>query len=379
MFKTCGHKKFFSLSLLALLIFNDMSAKDNDSIVSPNIQIELRASSAFMICHHPEMKYFKTHFPIFEISAQQVTYGRKSWQSKSNYPAVGITLLYSDLGGYKEIGSAYAAYPFMSFNCLKTPKNQLNLKLGVGIGYITKVFEVKTNPRNTFIGAHFNAAINLTAEYNQFITNRLSVAAFVGFTHFSNGARRAPNNGINIAHAGLNTKYFISEPKTKIDKQPTDNQQYKPWIDKNYSFSVAFTYAIKDIDEFTGYNKTWSVYHLYFDFMKRLTEMSKLGVGFDLVCDMTDIDILKIKEIPFTPIQVLKPGINIAYEIAFGSTSFIFNVGCHVAGREMGDGYLYQKIGARLSVSKNIFLTCVLNTHFGWADYVGFGIGYKIN
>ena len=367
------------LSLLFLLIFNALSAKSNDTILVKNFQVELRTSYAYMMCHHQEMNYFKAHFPIFEFSVQQVTFGRKSWQARSNYPSVGITFLYSGLGGFKEVGEVYAVYPFISFNCLKSPKNQLNLKAGIGLGYLTTHYDRTDNYKNTFIGSYANAAICLSAEYNRFITNRLSLAAFIGFTHFSNGARKAPNKGINLPQIGINAKYFINEPKQPIAAHPKDNQQYRPWISKNYSFYVAFTCAFKEIDEYIGYGKKFMVYNLHLNFMKRVTEMSKFGVGFDIVYDMTDREILRFENIPFTPIQIVKPGVNLAYEIAFGSSSFIVNFGCHIAGKELGEGVLYQKLCAKQNISKHIFATCALVTHFGRADNFCFGIGYKIN
>ena len=107
--------------------------------------------------------------------------------------------------------------------------------------------------------------------------------------------------------------------------------------------------------------------------------MCKLGIGFDFVYDMSDIDVLRYDGIPFTPIQILKPGINIAYEIVFGRTSFIVNAGYHIAGKEMGEGRYYQKLCAKQNLSEHIFATCALVTHFGWADNFCFGLGYKIN
>ena len=378
--------KFFSgnivLTLLFLLIFNglnEVSAKTNDTILVKNFQVEIRSSYGFMICHHQEMKIFKSHFPLFELSIQQATFGRKSWQSKSNYPAVGVSFLYSGLGNFKEIGSVYALYPYITFNCLKSVKNQLNLKAGIGFGYLTTTYDAKTNPKNTFIGSHANAAISLAVEYNRQITNRLSASVFIGFTHFSNGARRAPNNGINIAHAGISAKYFINQPATRLPRQNNDNKQYKSWKWENISFYAAFTYSFKDTDEYMGYGKSWSVYNLQLNAFKRLTEMSKLGIGFDLVYDQTDKVVLDFKEISYTDVELIKPGLNIAYEIAFGSSSFVINVGYHLAGKDMSEGHLYQKINALQKISKHIFATCGLTTHFGWADYFGFGLGYRFN
>lgn len=381
----CDVKKIFGnhiILLLLLLIINDfteLSAKTPDTISGRNIQIEVRSSYGFIICHHPEMRYFRAHFPLYEISVQQATYGRKYWQACINYPAVGVSFLYTGLGGFSELGEAYALYPYISFNFLKSRRNQLNFKLGVGAGYITNTYDPKENPKNTFVGDHYNAIINLAFEYNRFITNRLSLGVFTGFTHFSNGARRSPNNGINIAHLGLNARYFINEPKQHIPRQEKNNGQYKPWTKKNLSLYIAFTYAPKDIEEYIGYNKTWSVYNLEIDFMKRLTEMSKIGIGFDFVFDETDKAILSLDNKPYSDIDILRPGINFAYELSFSSTSFMIYAGAHLAGKEMGGGYLYQKLSAKQNICKHMFAICTLTTHFGWADFFSFGIGYKIN
>ena len=374
--------KYRHLLLLFLLTINQLgivSAKTNDTIGTKNLQIEFRASYGFMICHHQEMKIFQSHFPLFELSVQQATFGNKYWQTKTNYPAVGLTFLYSGLGSMPEIGKAYALYPYMSFNFLKSRRHQLNLRLGIGLSYVTNPYDAKSNPKNTFNGSHLNATLSASFEYNFFITNRLSLSLFAGLTHFSNGGSRAPNNGMNIGHGGITAKCFIAPPKARIPAQRIDNQQYKPWIWDNLSLYFAFTYSVKDLDEYMGYNMRWSVYNVQIHTLKRITEMSRLGLGFDIVYDMSDKDVLKIKGIEFTDIQILKPGVNVAYELSLDNTSFLFNFGVHIAGKEMGEGRLYQKLGIKQNLTRHIFATITLTTHFGWADYVGFGLGYKLH
>lgn len=376
------HNRIFYLYLLFSLIFintENLTAKTTDTISGRNIQVEVRTSYGFIVCHHPEMIYFRAHFPLYEVSVQQATFGKHYWEACINYPAVGVSFLYTGLGGFQELGEAYALYPYLSFNFLKSRRNQLNLKMGVGVGYITKTYDPKENPKNTFIGDHYNAIISLAFEYNRFITNRFSLAVFTGFTHFSNGARRSPNNGINIAHIGLSAKYFINEPKQHIPRMEKNNAQYKPWTKKNLSLYVAFTYAPKDIEEYIGYNKTWSVYNLEIDCLKRVTEMSKIGLGFDFVFDETDKAILDLDHKTYSDIEILRPGVNVAYELSLNTTSFMVYAGVHLAGKEMGGGRLYQKLSAKQNICKHMFAICTLTTHFGWADFFSFGIGYKIN
>lgn len=365
--------------LFILLISNTLSATTNDTIFVPNLQIEVRASYGFIICHHPEMKALSTHLPLFEISLDQATFGRKSWQSRSNYPTIGMSFLYTDLGGRPELGQAFAVIPHMTFHCLKSQRHQLSFKLGIGVGYVTKTFNRVTNPKNTFVGSHVNAAIELSFDYNYMVTNRLGLKAFVGLTHFSNGASRSPNNGINIAHVGIGANYFLSQPKQRLPKQPSNNKQYRSWKKENLTFIFGLSLSKKDIEEYLGYNKAWIVYNFQFNALKRVTEMSKFGIGFDLVYDNTDKEILAHKGIEFDDFEILKPGINAAYEIAFGNTSFLIHFGCHVGGKDLCEGRVYQKLSAMQHFGKGIFATISLTTHYGWADYIGLGLGYRIH
>ncbi len=379
--------KFFIKHSIVLLTFllisnslNELSAKSNDSIINRyNPQIEFRPSYGFIITHHQEMGLFRAHFPLFEFSIQNVTYGRSYYQGRLNYPAFGITFLYSGLGDMPEIGRLFALYPFLRFNLIKSKRNEINFKFGIGPGYITEVYDPVTNPKNTFIGAHINATIHLSLEYNRFITDRFSLSAFIGFTHCSNGARKAPNNGINVAHAGISTKYFIYKPKQRLPQQEIDKQQFKGLTKKNFSFYVAFLYMIKDIDDYIGYNKSWSVYNVQMYFMKSFSKVSKLGIGLDFVYDMTDKEVLKIKGIEYNDFEILRTGINISYEFSFDDTSFFIVAGTHLSGKDLSEGYLYQKICAKQNLTKHFFITCALTTHFGCADFFTMGAGFRIN
>lgn len=379
-----NHRYHILISVILTMAFlfhltEDVSAKDSDTIRRSDIQIELRTSWSFMMCHHQEMELFRAHFPIFEVSVQRQTFGAETWHQLLNYPAVGVTVIYSGVGGMPEIGSIFGAYPYMSFNFLKSRKNMLNARLGVGVGYATKKWDARDNPKNTFLGSHFNALFSINFEYSRVLSERWRLSAYTGITHLSNGGSRSPNNGINPWQFGLSGRYFIKQPKERLPLEIIDNEQYKSWKKKNISWYFGFLYSLKDIDEYMGYGKHWSVYNLQLNVMKRVSQMSKVGIGIDIVYDETDKEILKLKKIDYKPIEILKPGVNVAYELVLKSTSFLFNFGFHVGGKDLCEGRIYQKINLKQNVSEHIFVTFGLTTHWGWADYLGFGVGFKIN
>ena len=375
--------KPFYITLIALSIIlgtaSESIANDNDTVARANLQIEMRIAYGFNVCHHPEMYRFRAHYPLFELGVQHDTYGNKSWQQLLNYPSVGVTLLYSGLGGFKELGSVISIYPYLKFYFNKGTKNKIALKTGVGIGYLTNKFDPVTNYTNTFVGSHFNAALNIALEYKRMLSDRLSLALNAGLTHFSNGSMRTPNNGLNIMNAGLSACYFIDKPQQLIKREPRNDQTFKSWGKENISYYFSFTYAIKDTDEYLGYGKTWSVYCINANVLKRVSRLSKLGIGIDISYDETDKAVLFKDKIAYRDFELLKPSISVAYELMMGSTSILLNAGCHLYAKEDSEGVLFQKLFLKQNLGERIFITCGLTTHFGWADNFSFGIGYKIN
>ena len=76
-------------------------------------------------------------------------------------------------------------------------------------------------------------------------------------------------------------------------------------------------------------------------------------------------------------LKIIRPGINAAYQLIMGRISFMFNLGCYLSGRETSNGPLYEKLAVQYNFSKHLFATVMLKVHWGRADYIGWGLGYK--
>lgn len=340
-----------------------------------NCQIEIRTSYAFFIHHHFEMTSYPAHFPMFELSFQKQTYGKQYWQAYFNYPTIGFSAFYSNLGNIDIIGKAYALYPFINFPLNKSKTNTFSFRMGVGLGYLTNKYHPTENFHNTSIGSNVNAAISLTFEYKRYLSERYKISVFAGLTHFSNGSSTEPNNGLNIINAGLSATYLLKDAEEYIPKQYSqqDFKKIKP------EFYIGLSYGTKRILVFQE-NYT-SVFNLEFYVLDRISNLSKIGFGLDLVYDATDnIYVKNYYSYNFEPtfLQLLKPGISLAYELLMGNASFLFNFGYHPYGLDMSYGRWYQKLALKVDVGKFIFGKITLNTHFGAADFIGFGIGVKL-
>lgn len=357
-----------------------------DSIIN-NAEVDFRFNYGFIMHHHFEMSGYRKHFPMFELSLQKQTYSRQSWQKYYNYPTIGVTAFFSTIGNQEVIGNAYAIYPFINFPLNKSKVSTLGLRLGTGLGYLTEKFHHEENPYNMYIGAHFNAAISLSVEYKQQISNHLKMSLFAGVTHFSNGCTTQPNRGINIFNAGLSATYLIDQQTTyqdiaqlntsiKEEKRHINSQIFRTF---NPDFYIGLSYGVKRIEY--KQNDYFSVYNLELYAMERITNLSKFGIGMDLVYDATDVLVLGKHENnldKYTFAQLLKPGIGMAYELILGEMSFLFNVGYHPWGRDMSYGRIYNKFAIKGNIGEHFYGKFALNTHLGVADFIGFGFGVRL-
>ena len=204
-------------------------------LLDNNLMVEARLHAGVFWHHHFEMQKFNAHYPAFEASIYQSTYGRNNWETVYNYPYIGVTFYHANFGLNFEhnpevgdaLGSVYALYPFINYPLNPNEDSQLTFKLGAGLGYITRPFNNFTNYYNFAIGSHFNAAVNLSFEYRQRFTPRFMTVASFGLTHFSNGSTKLPNYGLNTFSGALGIAYYLIPPRENM--APAQRPEYKPF------------------------------------------------------------------------------------------------------------------------------------------------------
>ena len=178
---TLQHIKFlllFSASLFLCL------GKMQAQIDRTNYEIEARMHYGFTYFqndeYHSALGRYSAHIPSYEFSFHRNTYGQHRWEVVHNYPSIGFTFYYSNFGNREhmdELGQVYALYPFINFPIIPDEDHKLGFKLGVGLSYLTNKFDPKENYHNYAIGSNVNAAINLSFEYRQRVTDLVQIAA----------------------------------------------------------------------------------------------------------------------------------------------------------------------------------------------------------
>ena len=342
-----------------------------------NLLLEGRANYGFLISHHLEMQVFMAHFMAFEINLGIETYGKSHWEAMYAYPIIGVSYWYSGLGNSEFVGKANALFPYINFPLTRSAKFAFNLRVGGGLGYLTRHFDRLNNYKYLAIGSHVNAAINLMFELRWKPTPHINLATGIALMHFSNGSLKTPNYGINIPTANLAMAYRLTRLNEHINKEMIPElNKFEFDGHKFIELEMAGSFGVKEVPE---YDKQFYVYALSGNVFKAVSYKSKVGVGFDFTYDKSDLYTAEIKQIELKQnIQIIRPSANLGYQLNLSRTSFVFNIGFYLGGKIPPPASAYFKTGMHVMLSRNVFGSLILKSHYARVDFIGLGLGYKL-
>ena len=113
--------------------------------------IKFKLGFGSLLPHRSYMKHLHTgNASVFEVTYNYNTYGKKGFHSVYNYPTLGLTAGVYNLGNPEHIGLSYTLTPSVSIPFGKG-KYLPNIKLGIGMAYVSKPFDPINNYKNIAI------------------------------------------------------------------------------------------------------------------------------------------------------------------------------------------------------------------------------------
>ncbi|HDY90480.1 MAG TPA: acyloxyacyl hydrolase [bacterium] len=257
-----------------------------DPPLKDNFIVGAKMHYGFLWAHHTKMDYLvKGHVPAFEISLGKQTSGNLFWEQLYNYPAIGVSFLHFNLANPDELGNANGVFGYINFPLIRKKKFLWSYRFGTGIGVVDKPFDRITNYKNSAIGSQLNILITLLTETKWALSKNLSLSTGIGLTHFSNGAFKTPNLGINLPTVNIGASWHPSTGSATLTTgslrgKPHANfkRDTLPKIEKEIEYSVIAAFGIKEIDPVGG--AKYAVYTLSGNITKTVSRKRKLGIWY---------------------------------------------------------------------------------------------------
>jgi hypothetical protein len=192
--------------------------------------------------------------------------------------------------------------------------------------------------------------------------------------HYSNGAMRMPNLGLNVfaLHGGLACK-LGNITKTKM---PQTVKGFSPY----WEYAAWSSIGWRDIAWPGG--QLYPAWNLSFEANRVGGPKSALKTGADLFYNSyTDDLLLKDSTISKTPAigENLAGGVHLGYAQLFGPLRLGLVMGVYGFNKLENDGLFYHRLMVRYCFLPNWFANISLHSHFAVANNFEWGIGYIID
>lgn len=317
--------------------------------------------------HHPNMKYLVDgHIPGIEFELAFSTDGSKQWHHDYNFPTWGVSVNAYDLQS-PYLGKAAAARMF--YDLPLTRNRGLGLKMGLGVAYVEKPFDLESNFHNSAIGSHMNVALALNIYGRVQLSEKWLVKPGLGIHHFSNGAMKLPNTGINVAMLKLLFTYSPNGFKT-----PTRIE--KPLEKLSGEWFVGSSFGFKQIGPIGS--EKYGVANLFTVWQKQVTPKStfggELGMNYNASLAYRDLD---INEPARNSSYNYRPYIAGIYQLNFNPIGIRLSLGSYVFPKFEGDGMVFFRYHVVYNFDRwQAFVG--LKSHYAKADNGELGIAYRL-
>ena len=373
-------KNLIAIALLLSITLSSYAQKHRNS----GLYLETHATQGIVLQSNDFVRgENREEIPINDFSATDIrigwqTQGDKAWHHTHNLPYYGIGIHNIVFSNADEIGYPAALYFFFGAPFSRKGRSSFDYEFSFGLSHNWEPYDVKDNPFNVAIGSYRNAYIDGKIKYVRYLSKRISLDAGVRVTHFSNGAMKFPNAGINLFAPFVGLRYnlivkdFIPREQLKIQKeQPTEE------------FNVIITSGTRSVKHTSTINEhAVSLANLSFEYLKPAGSKFKYGMGMDLGIDQNRN--LKIDE-DFVELASKK-------KQAFSAVSIIGQFRANRLAVQAGIGYeffnnnklyfsndIYQRLGLRFYVHKHLFAGIAIKAqNFNKADYIEWSLGYSI-
>lgn len=334
-----------------------------------------------VIKHKDKIAHLAISFP----RGFMVNYTQKSENTRAkkrfNFPEYGFTFVYHDFQN-PILGSAYALninYTFYFGN--KANKNLFYLRLGQGIAYNTHPFDQQTNAKNVSLGSHLLANTTIDLSYRRRISKALDANLGILLNHYSNGAIKSPNVGLNLFSFNTGVSYhFDHENPIDYTTDPSDTTELID--DEPIKLNLQFSGGLNSTTNIGGRQFPYYVGTLYAD--KRLNSKSIVQFGSEIFFSNYIKELIRFNAIAFpekgldATADYKQVSLIVGHELDLNNFSILTQLGYYVYYPYPVDKRYYERIGVKKYFGDKWFATATIKAHLFLAESIDLGIGIRL-
>ena len=330
-----------------------------------------------------------TDFQSFSLQFSIQTRGEKEWQQLFAYPDWGFGVAVADFHNPEEMGLPIAAYAFVNAPFKRWGKLSLNYDIALGLTFNWKRFNPITNQYNIAIGAGETVYINAGIGFEYLFLSRYRIGFGVSLEHYSNGALKKPNYGINTIAPRVSVAYSLENKNQPfIQQEITPNEKRVTLLTTVYTGLKNVLFDTLNLSLKKRYNGVYfGVFGLQTLFTYQISHKSRIGAGISISYDGSvnariAIDNGEIEPVDLPVNEQIRLSIYPSYELVMNRFSLLIQPGIYIYRKQFSHQVptFYQRIGLNYQIGKHLVTGVNLRAYnFYISDFIEWHIGYKMN
>lgn len=359
------HKRFFILLLRLLITSTTLAQKP--------FEVGVMNDYGFIFRHAPKIGHVQSHPWAVTAYFNRYHLGRCAWEQDFGYPQTSFAITYFN---YQNpiLGHSVALSANMLLPIYRANKSSLQFKIGTGLAFASKPFDIETNFQNNVLSNWWSYVMQGGFWWSYHINTHWKVKTGLQITHYSNGAFKLPNAGVNVITTFVGASYVFN-PENIIFQKNTHTFFEKKW---HFQTALAGSFIETEINQ--PYKHF--VFNVGLYAMRDINRKHRLNAGLDFSWN----EGIKYQIEQKFPNQTSKPdyrriSLVIGDEITFGDMSLNIQLGYYIRRQfeAKTDMPFYQRYGLKWYFHKNIFTGLLLKTHASVAECAEFTLGTHWN
>ncbi|HEY6915615.1 MAG TPA: acyloxyacyl hydrolase [Paludibacter sp.] len=326
-------------------------------------------------------------YQAFSVRLSTQTTGEHLWERICNYPTWGIAISALDFYDRNEIGIPIAVNGFIDAPIFRLNRLSLNYDLGFGITFNWKSFNPLTNKYNVAIGAGeaFMSTAGLNLEYA--LTDHIDISGGAAFSHFSNGAIKLPNFGINAIAPKVSLKYNFYERPKFIKHEIPRFTPHSEWVFSTFAGMKNIIYDSMNVSLSEKYKGMFfPVYGISVLFNRQIGYSSKIGIGMTVnynesINAQVAVDNNQLVDIDGKLLDGFQVSLYPSYEICADRISVVLQPAFYIIRKvsKNQSPAFHQRVMIKYHITDQLFAGITLRDYSMHADFVEWTLGYRIS
>jgi len=325
-------------------------------------------------------------FQNLSVKLSNQTDGKKLWEQLYLYPEWGIGIYIADFYNPEEIGRPFALFGFLNAPFIRGDRLLFNYELGFGATFNWKSFNPVTNQYNIAIGAGESFIIDAGLNLQYTLSKKVAIAGGVSLTHFSNGALKKPNFGINTIAPKIAVKYDFSRPEKLRRIEVPKFHPHNEWLLATYAGVKNVIFDSVNINVYERYEGVfYPVFGLSGGFNRVVGYKSKFGIGMTFSYDGSVNAQVAVDENELEPVDTplaekFQISIYPSYELVLNRISLLLQPAFYLYRRSFKNQTpsFHQRIGLKYQITDHLSAGIILRDYaFHVSDHIEWTLGYR--